>query len=154
LQVALELLRRIPKGRAVTAPQLQKQLAEAGFERGVRTIERQLEALSTHFEIDRDDTSKPYRYSWRPWAMGISLPTLTVEECLLLTLAEQQLRQLLPPRLMRSMSAFFCQARNRLDEQPSARQEREWLKKVTREPGVRRVELGQFRVPWCPLAGS
>jgi hypothetical protein len=64
LQIALELLRRIPKGRTVTAPQLKRQLSEAGIERDVRTIERQLEALSGHFEIDRDETSKPYRYCW------------------------------------------------------------------------------------------
>jgi len=129
-RVALELLRRIPKGRTATASQLKRQLAEAGIERDVRTIERQMEALSRHFEIDRDESSKPYRYTWKPWAKGISLPTLTAQECLLLTLAEQQLKMLLPPRLMRSMSAFFSQARNQLDEQPTARQEREWLKKV------------------------
>jgi predicted DNA-binding transcriptional regulator YafY len=130
LQIALELLRRIPKGRTVTAPQLQRQLAEAGIDRDVRTIERQLEALSGRFEIDRDETSKPYRYSWRSSAKGITLPTLTAKECLLLALAEQRLKQLLPPRLMKSMAAFFSQAKNQLDEQPTARQEREWLKKV------------------------
>ena len=130
LQVALELLRRIPKGRAVTAPQLQKQLADAGFERGVRTIERQMEALSGRFDINRDETSKPYRYSWRTSAKAITLPTLTAQECLLLAFAEQQLKQLLPPRLMKSMAAFFSQAKNQLDEQSTARQEREWLKKV------------------------
>jgi predicted DNA-binding transcriptional regulator YafY len=130
LRVAIELLRRIPKGRTATAPQLKRQLADAGIERDVRTIERHLEALSGHFEIYRDETSKPYRYSWKASAKGISLPTLTAQECLLLTLAEQQLKMLLPPRLMRSMSAFLSQARNQLDEQPTARQEREWLKKV------------------------
>ena len=55
---------------------------------------------------------------------------LTAAECLLLTLAEQQLKQLLPPRLMKSMSDFFSQARNQLDEQPAAERERAWLKKV------------------------
>lgn len=130
LHVALELLRRIPRGRTVTAPELKRQLAEAGIERDVRTIERQMEALSRDFEIDRDESSKPYRYSWRPWAKGISLSALTAQECLLLTLAEQQLKMLLPPRLMRSVSGFFSQARNQLDEQPTARHEREWLKKV------------------------
>jgi predicted DNA-binding transcriptional regulator YafY len=130
LQIGLELLRRIPKGRTVTAPQLQRQLAEAGIDRDVRTIERQMEALSGRFEIDRDETSKPYRYSWRTSAKGINLPILTAQECLLLALAEQQLKQLLPPRLMKSMAAFFSQAKNQLDEQPTARQEREWLKKV------------------------
>jgi predicted DNA-binding transcriptional regulator YafY len=128
--IALELLRRIPKGRTVTAPQLKRQLAAAGIERDVRTIERHLVSLSGHFEIDRDETSKPYRYSWKASSKGISLPTLTAQECLLLTLAEQQLKQLRPPRLMNSMSAFFAQARNQLNDQPTARQEREWLKKV------------------------
>ena len=128
--IALELLRRIPKGRTVTAPQLKRQLAGAGIERDVRTIERHLESLSGHFDIDRDETSKPYRYSWKASSKGISLPTLTAQECLLLTLAEQQLKQLLPPRLMNSMSAFFAQARNQLNDQPTARQEREWLKKI------------------------
>lgn len=130
LHVALELLRRIPRGRTVTAPELKRQLAEAGIERNVRTIERQLEALSRGFDIDRDESGKPYLYSWKGSAKGISLPTLTAQESLLLILAEQQLKQLLPPRLINSMSAFFSQARNQLDEQPTARQEREWLKKV------------------------
>jgi hypothetical protein len=130
LQVSLELLRRIPKGRTITAPQLKRQLAEAGIDRNVRTIERQLEALSGRFEIDRDETSKPYRYSWRSSAKGITLPTLTAQECLLLALAEQQLKHLLPPRLMKSMFAFFTQARCQLGEQPEARREREWLKKI------------------------
>ena len=141
LQIALELLRRIPKARTVTAPQLKRQLAEAGIDRDVRTIERQLEALSRHFGIDRDESSKPYRYSWRASAKGITLPTLTAQECLLLALAEQQLKQLLPPRLIKAMAAFFSQAKNQLDEQPTARQEREWLKKV------RVVSTGQPLLP-------
>jgi predicted DNA-binding transcriptional regulator YafY len=126
----LELLRRIPKGRTVTAPRLKQQLAEAGFERSVRTIERQLQTLSGYLDIYQDEISKPYRCCWRERAKVFSLPTLSRQECLLLTLAEQQMGHLLPPRLMKSMAAFFSQAKNQLDEQPTARQEREWLKKV------------------------
>lgn len=103
MQIALELVRRIPKGRTVTAPELQRQLADAGYERDMRTIQRQLETLSGFFDFDRDDTTKPYRYCWKERAKGISLPTLSPQECLLLTLAEQQLGQLLPQRLMKSM---------------------------------------------------
>jgi predicted DNA-binding transcriptional regulator YafY len=130
LQVSLELLRRIPRGRTVTAQQLQQKLAEAGFERDIRTVERQLEVLCGSFEIHRDKSSKPYRYCWSALDKGFSLPTLTAQECLLLTLAEQQLKHLLPPRLMKSMSAFFSHSKRQLGDQPTARQEREWLKKV------------------------
>ena len=130
MQIALELVRRIPKGRTVTAPELQRQLADAGYERDMRTIQRQLETLSGFFDFDRDDTTKPYRYCWKERAKGISLPTLSPQECLLLTLAEQQLGQLLPQRLMKSMEGFFTQARLQLHEQSTTKREREWLNKV------------------------
>lgn len=130
LQIALELVRRIPKGRTITAPELKQQLADAGFERDMRTIQRQLETLSEYFDIDRDDTAKPYRYCWKERAKGLSLPSLSPQECLLLTLAEQQMAQLLPQRLMKSMEGFFSQARIQLHEQSAAKHEREWLKKV------------------------
>jgi len=130
LQIALELVRRIPKGRTVTAAELQQQLADAGYERDMRTIQRQLETLSEYFDLDRDDTSKPYRYCWKERAKGLSLPSLSTQECLLLTLAEQQLGQLLPPRLMKSMEGFFTQARTQLHDQSTAKRDRDWLKKV------------------------
>ena len=64
LQLSHELLRRIPKGRTITAPELHQQLMEAGYEREMRTIQRQLETLSEFYDIERDDSSKPYRYRW------------------------------------------------------------------------------------------
>ena len=130
LQIALELVRRIPKGRTITAPELQRQLADAGYVRDMRTIQRQLETLSEFFDFDRDDSSKPYRYCWKERVKGLSLPTLSPQECLLLTLAEQQLGQLLPQRLMKSMEGFFSQARMQLHEQSASKRERDWLNKV------------------------
>jgi predicted DNA-binding transcriptional regulator YafY len=130
LQISHELLRRIPKGRTVTAPELHQQLADAGFERDMRTIQRQLETLAELYELDRDDSSKPYRYCWKEKAKGFSLPSLSPQESLLLTLAEQQLSSLLPARLMKSMEGFFTQARSQLGDKASTQREREWLKKV------------------------
>ena len=130
LQIALELIQRIPKGRTVTAAELRQQLSDAGFERDMRTIQRQLETLSEYFDIDRDDSTKPYRYCWKERAKGLSLPTLSAQESLLLTMAERQLHNLLPARLMKSMEGFFLQARQQLGTQGSEKQKREWLEKV------------------------
>lgn len=130
LQLSHDLLRRIPKGRTITAPELHQQLMEAGYEREMRTIQRQLETLSEFYDIERDDSSKPYRYRWKENAKGLSLPSLSAQESLLLTLAEQQLRNLLPAKLMNSMQGFFKQARGQLDESGKYRAEREWLDKV------------------------
>lgn len=130
--LALELLRRIPRGRKVSAKELHKQLSDTEVARDIRTIQRQLEMLSGHFEIERDDTNKPYGYRWKEKAQGLALPMLSDQESLLLTLAEQHLRGILPASLMKSMEGFFTQARTNLDPYTNtgAQREREWLSKV------------------------
>ena len=128
--LAIELLRRIPRGRKVTASELHRQLKDAGFDRDLRTVQRQLEMLSEHFEIERDARNKPYGYQWLDQAKALAVPSLTPQESLLLQLAQEHLKNLLPPRLMKSMDAFFSQARRNLGPQSSARLEREWPGKI------------------------
>lgn len=126
----LELLRRIPRHARVTARELHEQLQAAGFKRDLRTVQRQLDLLSQHFDLERDDSSKPYGYRWLPHAKGLSIPSLTVQESLLLKLAEEQLRYLLPASLMRSMEGFFKQATATLVSSEAPLLERQWRKKV------------------------
>ena len=127
--LALELLKRIPRTHSVTACQLHEQLPDE-LGRDVRTVQRQLEMLSRHFDIERDDSSKPYGYRWKPNTAGLSLPSLTEQESLLLALAEAQLRNLLPANLMKAMGGFFAQAQRHLDPINGSQRDREWLGKV------------------------
>lgn len=129
-RLIVELLRRIPRSSKVTAGELHRQLKDVGIERDLRTIQRQLEMLSEHLEIERDDRSKPYGYRWLENATALAVPNLTAQESLLLQLAERHLKNLLPPRLMHSMEGFFNQARRNLGPDSKARLEREWPNKV------------------------
>ena len=128
--LALELLRRIPRKSKVSASELHEQLSNLGVNRDIRTIQRQLEMLSEHFDIERDERNKPYGYKWKERAEGLALPMLSEQESLLLTLAEQHLRNLLPASLMKSMEGFFVQARTNLGPHANSKREREWLSKV------------------------
>ena len=131
--LAIELLRRIPRGRKITTGELHQQLKDAGLERDLRTIQRQLEMLSQHFDIERDERSKPYGYRWLERSQGLALPHLTPQESLLLQLAQEHLKHLLPARLMQSMDGFFAQARRNLDaatDAGGAQLERQWPRKV------------------------
>lgn len=128
--LAVELLRRIPRGRKITASELHHQLKDAGIYRDLRTVQRQLEMLSEHFQIERDDRSKPYGYRWLEQAKALSVPSLTAQESLVLKLAQEHLKNLLPPRLMKSMEGFFNQASHNLDSQFGTSLEREWSGKV------------------------
>ncbi|MDE2253047.1 MAG: WYL domain-containing protein [Betaproteobacteria bacterium] len=126
----LEILKRIPKVRKVTASELQEQLAAEGLERDIRSIQRHLDTLSERFGIERDDRTKPYGYRWKEGATGIALPSLSPQESLLLKMAHEHLRALLPPKLSKAMAGFFEQAERNLGPGTSARQERAWLNKV------------------------
>ena len=127
---AIELLRRIPRNHRVTAEELHQQLQHAGIARDLRSVQRQLGQLCEHFGIECDTRSKPYGYRWLPHAKGLAIPHLSRQESLLLRLAEEHLRHLLPTRLMKSMDSFFAQARRNLGPDGSAKLEREWPDKV------------------------
>jgi len=130
--LALELMRRIPRSRTITAKELHEQLADTEVSRDIRTIQRQLDMLSDYFDIERDDRTKPYGYRWKEQSHGMALPMLTEQESLLLNLAEQHLQSLLPASLTKSMEGFFEQARKNLApyNEGKGKREREWLKKV------------------------
>ena len=131
LLMSLEMLKRIPRVGKISAPELQRQLGAAGFVRNLRTVQRQLEALGEHFDIECDDRSRPYGYRWKSHAQGFSLPHLNEQESVLLSLAEQHLRNLLPAKLVRSMQGFFEQARAQLGPPlPGGTRARDWLDKV------------------------
>lgn len=127
--LALELLKRIPRSRKVSARELHEQLPP-DLARDLRTVQRQLDMLAQAFDIERDDSSKPYGYQWKERGAGLSLPTLSEQESLLLALAEEHLRHLLPASLMKSMAGFFAQAHRRLDGPDGSSRGREWLGKV------------------------
>ena len=128
--LAIELLRRIPRNHKVSAKELHKQLQDIGIDRDIRSIQRQLETLSEHFDIERDDRNKPYGYRWKELSNGLSLPILSKQETLLLALAEDHLSQFLPASLIHSMDGFFKQARYNLGSNQEKKLEREWLSKV------------------------
>lgn len=130
VHLTIEMLRRIPRDSKITAPELQRQLAAAGYERDLRSIQRHLRQITLHFDVDCDERSRPYGYRWRAKARGLSLPGMSQHESLLLALAEQQLRHLLPQRLVKSMEAYFTQARSNLQNAGKATLEKQWLKKV------------------------
>ncbi|EHR0919802.1 MULTISPECIES: helix-turn-helix transcriptional regulator [Vibrio] len=130
LALSFEMLKRIPQSHQVTASELHQQLKEVGIERDIRSIQRNLEMLCEHFDIVRDDRSKPYGYSWNKVNTGFSLAKLSPQESMLLSLAEDYLSNLLPANVLSSLSSFFDEAKYNLIPTDSSNKERDWLKKV------------------------
>lgn len=77
------------------------------MDRDLRTIQRMLETFSEHFDIERDDRSKPYGFRWQEASRGMAVSHLTPQESLLLQLAQEHLRNLLPRASCSPCRAFL-----------------------------------------------
>lgn len=129
----LDLLKQIPKSRKISAPEIHKNLIEMGYSKDIRTVQRVLKELCEHFDIECDDRNKPYGYRWKERSQGLALPILTAQQSLVLMLAEQQLKHLLPSNIMASMKPFFEQA-SQMVEHAKDKPEYQWLGKVCSMP--------------------
>ncbi len=132
--MTIEILRHIAKNRLTTCAEIRSHLSGLGIERSERTIQRHLEALSEHFDIERDDRSKPYGYRWKYQSVGLNLPTMNEAESLLFLLAKKNLSPLLPQHVLQSMQPFFDQAHQKLNLDSPHKPEKEWLNKVIVAP--------------------
>ena len=120
-------MQRVSRHRSTTAKELHRQLRDAGIERDIRSIQRILKFLVEHFDVECDYDTKPYRYRWKKNAQGILIPSLGLNEALMLTLAERFLRDLVPSGTLPSLESVLDRADERIEKQELHKQ---WLEKV------------------------
>ncbi|PVX33483.1 putative DNA-binding transcriptional regulator YafY [Pasteurella langaaensis DSM 22999] len=135
----LEILRMIPKlPESIEARKIHQKLADLGFKRDLRSIQRALQMLCQHFDdLECNDDSKPYTYYWKERSAGFALPILNEQQSLLLKLAEKQLKYLLPANIMSAMQPFFDQAERMVSgAYPNGKEKpaQQWLGKVCVTP--------------------
>ncbi len=134
-QLNLEILRFIPKNSVITALEVQEKLKDIGIGRDIRTIQRQMQKLCEQFDdIECDTRDRPYGYRWKPNAKGLDLPILSEQQSLVLMLAKQYLKGILPASIMSSMDGFFQQAEYNLVYDNHKKSGAEWLDKVAIAP--------------------
>lgn len=109
------MLRLIPRApRRIDAGTLASLLAEEGFEVNLRSIQRDLNTLSTRFPLHCDMREKPFGWCWDANAV-LDVPGMDPTTALTFALAERFLHHVLPPATLRRMEPHFRQARGVLD---------------------------------------
>ena len=130
----IQILTRIPKGRLITAQQLKQELDAAGIPIRIRTLQRYLKTMASTdvFGIDCDMRSRPYGYKQSTAGGTLLSQQMSVHECLLLRLAQEHMRFMIPTTLSKSLSPLFDMASQKFNETLSAapRNEKAWLKKI------------------------
>jgi predicted DNA-binding transcriptional regulator YafY len=109
------MLRLIPRApRKIETAALERLLFEEGFEVNRRSIQRDLNTLSTRFPLLCDMREKPYGWCWDADAV-LDVPGMDPTTALTFALAERFLNHVLPPATLRRMEPHFRQARGVLD---------------------------------------
>ena len=126
-----QTLRLIPRHpRKVTASYLCKALEADGFAVGKRTVERDLQALSSIFPLVSDERSKPFGWSWDKDAPAFDLPGISLSESLTLLMAREHLQSVMPSTTVSQMEPYFHLAEQKLKALEGRNGVGGWLNKV------------------------
>ena len=130
-----QMLRMIPRHPAtITAAEMQRRLEQENYAVSKRTVERDLQALSSEFPLVLDERSKPFGWSWKADAPHFNVPGLSDNEALAFVMLEQHLKNLLPASALSQLQPYFKAAGTHLNETPRSKQTRSWLDKVRTVP--------------------
>lgn len=131
------LLQSLPKApRALSASALTARLAEEGFRVSKRSVERDLQSLSTVFPLVCDDSATPFLWSWSKDAPSFSLPGMSPLQALVLLTAQEHLRDLLPKGQLGQLAPLFEQARQTITQQHSRPGLGDWAQTVAVVPAA------------------
>jgi predicted DNA-binding transcriptional regulator YafY len=114
-----ELLRSIPRApRKIDVASLVAKLQAAGYKTTKRSIQRDLNLLSSVFPLICDDRSQTYGWSWSADAPTFDLPAMDGPTALTLRLIEQFIPTLLPLPIRNQLAPQFERARAVLGANP------------------------------------
>lgn len=103
----LSMLRHVPRyPKKVDTTTLQDKLAEAGYDVTLRSIQRDLNTLSSTLPLISDN-AKPQGWSWQLEADQLELPALDPQTALTFRLVENYLRPLLPATTLDYLKPWF-----------------------------------------------
>lgn len=128
--IYLHILKMLSKHQDITVKDVLAQLALRNIHRCERQIQRLMKAMCQEFDVQCNDTSRPYGYRWKQQAVGLSANKLTPTESLVLALAKQHLYTFLPSKLLPTVDQMFNAAGYNLDYEEGFDLAKQWLKKV------------------------
>jgi predicted DNA-binding transcriptional regulator YafY len=141
----LTLLQLIPRdpGRIATTT-LQEKLAERGYVIDMRSLQRDLKGkLSQAFPICCDDSERPYRWYYDRDA-STNLPAQDPASALALVMAQEHLKDLMPPAVSHAIAPIFNQAHQALHAASSNRLIN-WSSRVRAISGGKKLKQAQVQ---------
>lgn len=105
------MLRAVPRAPRWIAPEkLREKLSDEGMDITMRSVQRDLNALSATFPLICDDAQRPHRWSWAASAPVSDIPGMEPSTALTFNLVESFIPHLLPPQIRDHLGGHFERA--------------------------------------------
>lgn len=127
-----ELLNLLERGSWRGTHHLHEQLSLSNFDVSLRTVQRDLNALSKRFPIEKNNAN-PQGWRWKEDAPVQSLPHMNLSQAVAFNMVEANLTQLLPPTILDELFPWFDLARRQLKDSKITHN---WLDRVRIEPAT------------------
>lgn len=127
-----QVLSQLQRNRWVGTTHIYDQLKLAGFKISLRTVQRDLNALSKRFPIEKNNAN-PQGWRWRDDAPLQSLPHMNLSQAVAFNMVEANLTQLLPPAILNELFPWFDLARRQLK---NSKVTHSWIDRVRIEPAT------------------
>lgn len=113
----LLLLQMIPRfPRKVGTATIELQLEQRGVIIHRRSIQRDLEMLSTLFPLECDDKEKPYGWSWSAESPAVNIPTMPPPAALAFRMTQSFMSSMLPNEVTNQLTPYFKYATSVLNQ--------------------------------------
>ncbi len=99
----------LSSGHYVSTTNIRDHLAELGIDVELRTIQRDLGILKEHFPLECRKDSVPHSWRWQKTPSPTN--ALNITQAVTLRLVEEQLQDVLSPRLVQELQPLFAQAK-------------------------------------------
>jgi len=136
----LQLIPRRPPG--LTAGELRARLGERDFDINLRTVQRDLNYLSSMFPITSEG-ERPQYWFWAVDAQALSIPAQDAHSALMWRLIEEHLKPLLPRAIQRDAEPQFAAARAYLESLGKGKVSR-WKDRVRVIPRAFQLQVPQI----------
>ncbi len=134
----LDVLQLIPRDpQRITAREIKSRLSPTDHNVSLRTVQRDLDALSRKFPISYETEGRTQQWFWDKQAQQVAIPHMSTPMAATLQLARDYLKPVLPAGVMRELQPLFKHAADVLDGTPL----QSWGSKV------RILERGPMLIP-------
>jgi len=115
------MLKRIPRDpQRITVAELDNYLREEGYIIDRRSIQRDLDKLSTLFPLNCEVEGRTYYWFWLPQADALEIPGMSTSAALVMRLSEDFLSPLIPRSLLTHLKPYYQRAGKILQGTPMA----------------------------------